>query len=94
MIGLDGSMALTGPAGMRWPSPLVRATLVDLVAKHRILEHQLASGPDHVNGDGSEVADLLAWRQLRPHPVHASQDPGPDSRDTWQPHPHLEHMKG
>src|SRR6185503_18531007 len=67
---------------------------IDLVAKHRILEHQLAWGPDHVNGDGSELADLLAWRQLRPHPVHASQDPGPDSRDTWQPHPHLEHMKG
>jgi hypothetical protein len=34
---------------------------IDLVAKHRILEHELASGPDHVNGDGSELADLLVW---------------------------------
>jgi len=37
---------------------------IDLVAKHRILEHQLASRSDQVNGDGRELADLLAWRQV------------------------------
>jgi hypothetical protein len=28
---------------------------IDLVAEHRILEHRLASGTGHVNGDGSDL---------------------------------------
>jgi len=39
---------------------------VDLVAKHRVLEHQFASGPDCVDGDGDDRARLPTWRQLRP----------------------------
>lgn len=30
---------------------------------------------DCVHGDGDDLARLPAWRQLRPQPLHASQDP-------------------
>ena len=44
---------------------------------------------------GIFVGGSLAWKlatagaQLRPQPLHASQDPGPDARDARQAHPSL-----
>jgi hypothetical protein len=70
--------------------PLAATTqAVDLVAKHRVLEYQFASGPDRVHGDGCELAGLRMGRQLRPQSLHASEDPDPDARDTHQAHPSL-----
>src|ERR1051325_10525579 len=62
---------------------------VDLVAKHRVLEHQFASGPDRVHGDGCDLARLPAGCQLRPQPLDASQEPGPDAGGARQTHPSL-----
>ena len=62
---------------------------IDLVAKHGVLENQLPAGPDRIHGDVGDLARRSARGQLRPQPLHASQNPRPDSRNTRQAHPPL-----
>jgi hypothetical protein len=62
---------------------------VDLVAKHGVLENQLPAGPDRIDGYIGDLARRSARGQLRPQPLHASQNPRPDSRSTRQAHPPL-----
>lgn len=62
---------------------------VDLVAEDGVLDDQLPLGPDRIHGDAGDLAHRSARGQVRPQPLHASQNPRPDSRGTRQAHPPL-----